>query len=107
MNSIVLHEDSVAEDLFPFTINRSALDIRVGILTLREKWERFFHFKASVGENTDSPAYFTSNLIPDHELAQAISQHKPAEWASLELKNLRKIQYPWNIFQFNGEEIRK
>ena len=27
------------EDLFPFTLTRSAADIRIGILTIREKWE--------------------------------------------------------------------
>jgi UDP-N-acetylglucosamine diphosphorylase/glucosamine-1-phosphate N-acetyltransferase len=107
MNSIELHEDSRGEDLFPFTINRSALDIRVGILTLREKWERFFHFKASGAQNTDSPAILTSNLIPDQQLVQDISRMKPEGWASLDSKNLKKIQYPWNIFQYNAEEIRK
>jgi UDP-N-acetylglucosamine diphosphorylase/glucosamine-1-phosphate N-acetyltransferase len=37
MNTIVLDGTSAGHDLFPFTLTRSVMDIRVGILTLREK----------------------------------------------------------------------
>src|ERR1700732_528479 len=37
MNTIVLDGTSAGHDLFPFTLTRSVMDIRTGILTLREK----------------------------------------------------------------------
>jgi UDP-N-acetylglucosamine diphosphorylase / glucose-1-phosphate thymidylyltransferase / UDP-N-acetylgalactosamine diphosphorylase / glucosamine-1-phosphate N-acetyltransferase / galactosamine-1-phosphate N-acetyltransferase len=40
MDALRPDEASLADTLFPFTWTRSVLDIRVGILTLREKWER-------------------------------------------------------------------
>jgi UDP-N-acetylglucosamine diphosphorylase/glucosamine-1-phosphate N-acetyltransferase len=39
MNTIVLEEALRSADLFPFSLTRPVLDIRVGILTLREIWE--------------------------------------------------------------------
>ena len=36
---IVLDDITSAEDLYPYTSTRSMVDIRVGILTIREKWE--------------------------------------------------------------------
>ena len=37
---IVLDDIECRKDLFPFTLTRSAADIRIGILTIREKWEK-------------------------------------------------------------------
>lgn len=37
---IFTEEDCGRENLYPFTLTRSIPDIRLGILTLREKWER-------------------------------------------------------------------
>lgn len=65
---MVLDDSLINRQIFPFTLTRSILDIRVGILTIREKVERFND--------------------PVDEL-------------------IRKIKYPWHIFQLNGEEIRK
>ena len=36
---IILDDIACKEDLYPFTLTRSVADIRVGILTIREKWE--------------------------------------------------------------------
>ena len=40
MDTLQLEETFHAVDLLPFTATRSALDIRMGILTFREKWAR-------------------------------------------------------------------
>jgi len=40
MNTLLLEETSCTDDLLPFTATRSVLDIRMGILTFREKWAR-------------------------------------------------------------------
>src|SRR5687768_10580277 len=42
MKKIVFTEEFCQpENLYPFTLNRQIQDIRVGILTIREKWERY------------------------------------------------------------------
>ena len=41
MNKIIFTEEFCQpENLYPFTLTRQLQDIRVGILTIREKWER-------------------------------------------------------------------
>jgi UDP-N-acetylglucosamine diphosphorylase / glucose-1-phosphate thymidylyltransferase / UDP-N-acetylgalactosamine diphosphorylase / glucosamine-1-phosphate N-acetyltransferase / galactosamine-1-phosphate N-acetyltransferase len=46
MNTIVLEEALRFADLFPFNLTRPAWDIRLGILTFREKWELAEHAAA-------------------------------------------------------------
>ena len=38
MDMLILEKTFSAQDLLPFTATRSVLDIRMGILTFREKW---------------------------------------------------------------------
>ena len=41
MNKIIFTEEYCQpENLYPFTLTRQIQDIRVGILTIREKWEK-------------------------------------------------------------------
>lgn len=47
MNLILFDDPVVRRSLFPFTYTRPVADIRVGILTIREKWERWMNTKAS------------------------------------------------------------
>ena len=42
MNIIVFDDPVIRKDLLPFTFTRPVASIRVGILTIKEKWERFF-----------------------------------------------------------------
>jgi UDP-N-acetylglucosamine diphosphorylase / glucose-1-phosphate thymidylyltransferase / UDP-N-acetylgalactosamine diphosphorylase / glucosamine-1-phosphate N-acetyltransferase / galactosamine-1-phosphate N-acetyltransferase len=37
---ISFNDSSIKEQLYPFAVTRNAADIRVGIMTIREKWER-------------------------------------------------------------------
>ena len=80
----------IREQLFPFTLTRPIQDIRIGILTIREKWERFApHCKARI------PA----NLIPSlHHFTTA------AETVEVSGEDLL-LERPWNIFQHNAEAI--
>ena len=40
MDMLQLEDVTCTDDLLPFTATRSVLDIRMGILTFREKWAR-------------------------------------------------------------------
>jgi UDP-N-acetylglucosamine diphosphorylase/glucosamine-1-phosphate N-acetyltransferase len=45
--NLILFDDNCREQLLPFTFTRPVAEIRIGILTIREKWERFFNVTAS------------------------------------------------------------
>ena len=47
MKNIILFDSDVRDQLLPFTYTRPVGEIRVGILTLREKWERWLKGKGS------------------------------------------------------------
>ncbi|MBO9634871.1 MAG: hypothetical protein J7578_17300, partial [Chitinophagaceae bacterium] len=48
MQPVYLNEAEVRDQLFPFSQVRSVADIRVGILTIREKWERLLGYPVQV-----------------------------------------------------------
>jgi UDP-N-acetylglucosamine diphosphorylase/glucosamine-1-phosphate N-acetyltransferase len=94
MKQVFLSDKDVKDDLFPFTLTRSAADLRVGILTLREKWQLLMNAEVLlVEESNNLPAgaeVFPSNAIPDNDTPG----------------NFKTIKHPWNIFQWNDEAIR-
>lgn len=47
MENIILFDNETREQLLPFTYTRPVCEIRLGILTIREKWERWLNGKAS------------------------------------------------------------
>jgi UDP-N-acetylglucosamine diphosphorylase / glucose-1-phosphate thymidylyltransferase / UDP-N-acetylgalactosamine diphosphorylase / glucosamine-1-phosphate N-acetyltransferase / galactosamine-1-phosphate N-acetyltransferase len=79
---LVLEETFCADDLLPFTATRSVLDIRMGILTFREKWAR-----AGGG----GPA--------------GAGRAGAASARERILRQARLIRYPWDIFLHNGAAI--
>ena len=48
MPHIVLFDGPSREDLLPLTFTRPVCDLRIGILTIREKWEHHFSGTVSV-----------------------------------------------------------
>jgi UDP-N-acetylglucosamine diphosphorylase/glucosamine-1-phosphate N-acetyltransferase len=107
MNEIYLDEKGIREKFFPFTHTRSVADLRVGILTLREKWEIFYQFKTEPAENAPSGITIPSNWIPNPGLLQFIAKSKKVpDENSIESKDIIRLQYPWDICKYNGGEIR-
>ena len=47
MSNIILFDDETRDHLLPLTYTRPACELRVGILTIREKWERMLQGKSS------------------------------------------------------------
>ena len=52
---IILFDTDLREALLPFTYTRPVCEIRLGILTIREKWEKIF--------NTTSSSFITSEFL--------------------------------------------
>jgi UDP-N-acetylglucosamine diphosphorylase/glucosamine-1-phosphate N-acetyltransferase len=64
------------KSLYPFTFVKSCLDLRVGILTLREKWHRLasaFNLELAEGNSCEEGAvWVTKHVVPSELLVQAI-----------------------------------
>lgn len=101
MNKIVFTEEFCSpEDLFPFTLTRQIQDIRVGILTIREKWElmlqlpsfdkqeqdykdldRAFQIDQQIGD--DIVYLIHGNVLPTPRLAKIVKKLKPGQMLSI------------------------
>lgn len=105
MKEIVLNEEGLRNDLFPFTLTRHVSDIRIGILTIREKWELLLGHAVTVASETiassDDISVFPANIIPTREFIQSLSQNQKQGGSS------QTIQFPWHIFQLNDWALRK
>ena len=88
--SIVLFDDSARESLLPLTFTRPVSALRVGILTIAEKWEK--HLKASASFLTEkylqakfpysvesSQLFINGSICPNSALLDVIDQLKDGE----------------------------
>ncbi len=84
------------DDLYPFTLTRDVLDIRLGILTLREKWELLKSHGVEVVD--DNELSVSRNTIPSLQYLKKLEGNINAE---------KKLEHPWQIFQYNDAAIRE
>ena len=100
MKEVVLNDSTVRSGLFPFTHVRHVSDIRIGILTLREKWEFLLKQPVLLSSEPFGPG-MPANIVATTENIPALSQNiQPGQSSKL-------IQYPWHIFQLNDWALRK
>lgn len=110
MNQVFLTDKEIKDNLFPFTLTRSAADIRIGILTIREKWSHYSGYQVTIADGAetipDNAAIFSANIVPSANFISSlikegnISDHPL--WSFVKI-----IQYPWNIFMWNDWAIRE
>ena len=142
--NIILFDDQYAANLLPFTFTRPVSELRLGILTIREKWERFFvNDKVSFSyltknylqdkfacQSTNDNFYVNGALLPTEELVKAISRleigkglmagnkiialrsdnFSLSDYSSIEFSGYDNhtdfINFPWEIFSKNDQEIK-
>lgn len=88
--NVILFDDAVREQLLPLTFTRPVADIRIGILTIREKWQ--FYLETSCSTKTedylqskypfaaaidDDNVWINASILPNEKLAEEIRQLKP------------------------------
>jgi UDP-N-acetylglucosamine diphosphorylase/glucosamine-1-phosphate N-acetyltransferase len=121
MNYILFDEPEVRERLLPFTLTRPVCDIRVGILTIREKWE--YELKQGVLVKTEEylskkhsykvsskeeKTWINASVLPHRAIAKSIMllRAKEALWYKNMLiayrGELNNIKIDWR-----GEDISK
>ena len=86
----VLFDGSARNALLPFTYTRPVADIRIGIFTIREKWELFLNTKTSTLTEAylaekyplvmdEDTVFINASFLPDRELVAKISNLKSRE----------------------------
>jgi UDP-N-acetylglucosamine diphosphorylase/glucosamine-1-phosphate N-acetyltransferase len=101
MHKIVFTEEFCQpENLHPFTLTRQIQDIRIGILTIREKWERWLALPSfdkweddykdldrsiRIDKNIGDDVYLMihGNVLPTPKIIKAISRLKNGEFLSV------------------------
>lgn len=104
---IVLDDTKCREAAFPFSLTRHIADIRIGILTIREKWEKITgtQIETNLVLATGEDLIVAANIIPSVKNIEFILQAAKDKTPLLENDQLQIIQHPWNIFQKNSKEI--
>jgi UDP-N-acetylglucosamine diphosphorylase/glucosamine-1-phosphate N-acetyltransferase len=140
------------ENLHPFTLTRQIQDIRIGILTIREKWERWLGLPSfdkweddykdldrsiRIDKNIGEDVFLMihGNVLPTPKMIKTIAKLRNGEFVSVNgntgivfrftkkevieahkikvaraitIKDkIKALQYPWEIFQWNGEAIEQ
>jgi UDP-N-acetylglucosamine diphosphorylase/glucosamine-1-phosphate N-acetyltransferase len=86
----ILFDDSVRETLKPLTYTRPVCEIRVGIMTIREKWEKYLNTKTSTFtedylsvkypiELTDAMMLINGSICPVPEMVKVIKKMTPGQ----------------------------
>jgi UDP-N-acetylglucosamine diphosphorylase / glucose-1-phosphate thymidylyltransferase / UDP-N-acetylgalactosamine diphosphorylase / glucosamine-1-phosphate N-acetyltransferase / galactosamine-1-phosphate N-acetyltransferase len=103
---IVLTDKNFRENLFPFTHTRHTANIRIGILTIKEKWELLLGEKVSVDENK-AGIHIPANIIPTKENYKSIITAAEKNIFLMETDIIKIISFPWHIFQLNDYALRQ
>ncbi|HEY5692319.1 MAG TPA: GlmU family protein [Cyclobacteriaceae bacterium] len=90
MNLILFDDPSIRQNLSPFTLTRPVSEIRVGILSITEKWEKHLGTKASfhtdnylsekyILKSTQDNFLINGAVCPDDQLVKSIKSLKKEE----------------------------
>lgn len=96
----VFIESHCREDLFPITLTRHTADIRVGILTIREKW---LVAPDDLSKITDP---IPANIVPGPEFFDLVSS-EGLSTALEHSEHFREFRYPWEITAINKWAIEQ
>lgn len=110
MHKIYLSDAGAREDLYPVSATRPVADIRVGILTIREKWNRLIaagglNLQVEVGAD-QSRSPIPSHVLPSPELVHWLAQGKRySDFPAADVTTV--IKYPWDIVRQNDNALRE
>ena len=120
----ILFDGNVRNQLLPFTFTRPVADIRVGILTIREKWEKYLRFTTTtITEDYLSEKYpmvelernilINASFIPSENLTKMVEElseneaifcdDEPIAFFSSEGQNVNFESY--NITRYSHQDV--
>ncbi|MEO6330210.1 MAG: putative sugar nucleotidyl transferase [Ginsengibacter sp.] len=104
---VFLDDTTGKGNLYPFTVTRSVADIRIGILTIREKWKKIsgqdIHTLSEINTEHDKQnngRVFPAGMVPSKHNVEALLSGTKESSSIL-------LQYPWHIFQYNDKALRE
>jgi UDP-N-acetylglucosamine diphosphorylase / glucose-1-phosphate thymidylyltransferase / UDP-N-acetylgalactosamine diphosphorylase / glucosamine-1-phosphate N-acetyltransferase / galactosamine-1-phosphate N-acetyltransferase len=117
---IVLNDSFVKEELYPFGVIKPISAIRIGILTIKEKWEvitgaevftdKESFSKAATIKDEKRTLTINSNIVPTKHWWQSIAFNLDRlidEDNTADSKLVKIIEHPWQIFQLNDWALRQ
>lgn len=127
MPHLILFDNDIREQLLPLTYTRPVADLRVGILTIREKWEKRMGLAASFltqdylterfsMEYEEENYLINGSLLPDEDLIRHIRQLDDSEAllqdgellaAKLKGNQIEKLIKDEDFGELAGYEVRK
>jgi UDP-N-acetylglucosamine diphosphorylase/glucosamine-1-phosphate N-acetyltransferase len=111
MNKVFVTDSEIKDNLFPFTLIRSVADIRVGILTIREKWEAYLGSPVLSKEDaSDIPvnaSILSANIIPSKQFVESLFDEEGNLSESPDWNAVKIVQFPWHIFLWNDWALRQ
>ncbi|MEL6717572.1 MAG: putative sugar nucleotidyl transferase, partial [Bacteroidota bacterium] len=125
MKNIILFDDDSREHFLPLTFTRPVGELRIGILTIREKWEKWLDGKASYITqeylndcfpiNIESDNYIiNSSVLPSHQLCSIVRNLQISEAVlkdgeliatRLNEKQIKKLMKDEEIEELKGYEL--
>lgn len=106
--AIILNDINCREQLYPFTEVRHAADIRIGILTIKEKWQHLgIEVSLSGSDNEADGEEVPANIIPTIHNYQKIIDDSRSGILNMNADNIKGITYPWDITLLNDWAIRQ
>src|SRR5882724_7707607 len=111
MIQLVLDDRLIYQHLFPFTLTRAAAEIRIGILTIREKWARLLgqpvlvnraddYLTPPAGDDAGAPVVFSGNIVPSAAFIKELLEGSYSKEDFLQQSSVRILHHPWHIFQY-------
>jgi UDP-N-acetylglucosamine diphosphorylase/glucosamine-1-phosphate N-acetyltransferase len=94
---IVLSDAASRNLLYPFTATRHVGEIRIGIFTIREKWEKLTGQEVKL-VSEPVPNAIPANLIPNK---QNVDQILNGDYSGAD-----RLDRPWQIWQLNDRSLR-
>ncbi|MEO6219535.1 MAG: putative sugar nucleotidyl transferase [Ginsengibacter sp.] len=109
--NILLDDIPYNNSLYPFAALRSMVYIRVGVLTILEKWQLAFPGKVFISsDHTYSNAIqedcltIPANIIPSANFCKNLSENPNHPF---DTEDCRLLRHPWNIFEYNDWALRE
>ncbi|MEO6288842.1 MAG: putative sugar nucleotidyl transferase [Ginsengibacter sp.] len=108
---ILLDDIPYNNSLYPFAATRSMVHLRMGILSILEKWQLAFPGQVFVGSDKNQGDLevndymkIPANIIPSVNLFNHIREHSRENFNTDDYKIL---MHPWQIFEYNDWAIRE
>ncbi|RYD74938.1 MAG: glucose-1-phosphate thymidylyltransferase, partial [Sphingobacteriales bacterium] len=103
--NIFLDDSACRQSLHPFTLTRHAADIRVGILTIKEKWAQLTSANILIKADEDC-IVVNAAIVPTKVNYELILEASKNKTLLQETDAVKILHHPWQIFQYNEWALR-